>query len=48
MNLGWDAPQIFSTSVLPGEGAVETRARIQNVFADFIREFRFGQDFVYR
>lgn len=48
MNLGWDTAPITSASVLPGEGGAETKARVKMLFADFIRDFRMGQDFIYR
>lgn len=48
MNSFFDTPTTTSTAVLPGDSTIETKARIQNVFADFIRDFRFANDFAYR
>lgn len=48
MNPFFDTPRITSTAVLPESSTLETKARIQNVFSEFIRDFRFGSDFTYR
>ncbi len=46
---GWDAPQIYHASVLPGEDSDrETNAAIQRRFLEFLRNFRIDNDFLYR
>ena len=45
---GWDAPQVFNTSVYPGESNNDSRAAIEKSFYDFLRTFRIDHSFVYR
>jgi hypothetical protein len=45
---GWDAPQVFNTSVYPGEENAGSRAALEKAFFDFLRTFRIDHSFVYR
>ncbi len=47
--LGFDAPQIYTSAVMEGnDSALDTRAKIQGKFLDFLRTFRFDNEFIYR
>ncbi|KAJ3386334.1 minichromosome maintenance protein 5 [Lobulomyces angularis] len=48
MNLGWDAPNIQRTSVLPGQENKETRTAIKTKFMDFVRGFSLSNVYIYR
>ena len=45
---GWDAPQVFNTSVYPGETVNDSKSAIEQAFYDFLRTFRIDHSFIYR
>lgn len=47
-NLGWDVGNLYFTNVLPGQERVDSRAIVEGNFYDFIQNFRFGNNYIYR
>jgi hypothetical protein len=46
---GWDAPQIYTSAVMAGnDSSLETPAKAQEKFLDFLKNFRFENEFIYR